>query len=123
MAAAIVEEAAAQRAALLTGEPRNAIVRCWLQLENDVAAVGLTRDPSDTSAEFTARVVGRYTVDRDAIDDLAALYREARFSRHPIDESARRAALDALDRLHLALGEVVTADSELVDVPPVSAST
>ena len=123
VAAAIVDEAASQRAALLTGEPRNAIVRCWLQLENDVAAVGLTRHPADTSAEFTARVVGQYTVDPDAIDDLAALYREARFSRHPIDESARRAALDALDRLHVALGDVSAADSADADRPPVGAPT
>ena len=114
VAAAIVEEAAAQRATLLTGEARNAIVRCWLQLEADVAAVGLTRHPADTSAEFTERVLGRYTVDPEAIRELAALYREARFSEHRLDESARRSALDALDRLHHGLREFAaeSADAE-----------
>lgn len=103
VAAAVVDEAAAQRAELLAGAPRNAIVRCWLRLERDVAAAGLPRDPADTSAEFTERVLASFAVDPSTIRDLAALYREARFSRHPLDESARGAALDALDRLHESL--------------------
>lgn len=104
VAAAVVDEAARQRTALEGGTPRNAIVRCWLRLEHDVAAAGLRRHPSQTSAEFTEEVLARYSVDPAAIRSLAALYREARFSRHPLDESARRAALDALDGLHRALG-------------------
>lgn len=103
VAAAVVDEAAAQRAMLLTGAPRNAIVRCWLRLERDVADAGLNRRPSDTSAEFTERVLANYSVDPAAIRDLAQLYREARFSEHELGESARSAALDALDRLHQAL--------------------
>lgn len=109
VAAAVVDEAPAHRATLLGGTPRNAIVRCWALLERDVASVGLTPDPADTSAEFTERVLARYAVDPEAIRQLAALYREARFSRHPLDESARRSASDALDRLHQALGEVADA--------------
>jgi hypothetical protein len=105
IAAAVVEQAAAQRAALLDGAPRNAIVQCWLRLERDVAAAGLERDPADTSLEFTERVLARYTVDPEAITELAALYREARFSDHLLEESHRRAALDALDRLHHTLGD------------------
>lgn len=103
IAAAVVEQAAAQRAALLDGAPRNAIVQCWLRLERDVAAAGMARDPADTSLEFTERVLARYTVDPEAIAELAALYREARFSDHPLEESHRRTALDALDRLHHTL--------------------
>lgn len=105
VAAIVVDEASAQRAALLGGTPRNAIARCWLRLERDVAAAGLPRDPADTSVEFTARVLANYTVDPEAIHELAALYREARFSRHPLDESSRRSALGALDRLHQALND------------------
>ncbi|MEJ6722636.1 DUF4129 domain-containing protein [Ilumatobacter sp.] len=103
VAATVVHEAAAQRAALVGGMPRNAIVQCWLRLEGDVAAAGLLRNSADTSAEFTERVLGRYSVDSEAIQELAALYREARFSQHSLDESARQLALDALDRLHQAL--------------------
>lgn len=103
IATAVVEQAATQRAALLDGAPRNAIVQCWLRLEGDVAAAGLERDPANTSLEFTERVLARYTVDPEAITELAALYREARFSDHQLDESHRRTALDALDRLHHTL--------------------
>ncbi len=103
IAAAIVDEAETRRAALLTGAPRNAIVRCWLQLERDVAGAGLVRDPSDTSADFTERVLSRYTVDSDAIHRLGNLYREARFSEHELGEASRDAAVDALDGLHQAL--------------------
>lgn len=105
VAAAVVDQAAAQRAAMLGGEPRNAIVRCWLQLEADVAAAGLERHSADTSLEFTERVLTRYAVDPEAINELAAWYREARFSDHHFDESDRQAALAALDRLHETLRE------------------
>lgn len=105
VAAAVVGQAATQRAALLDGAPRNAIVQCWLQLERDVAAAGLHRDPADTSLEFTERVLARYTVDSEAIEELAARYREARFSEHQLDETDRDAALAALDRLHRTLAE------------------
>lgn len=103
VAAAVVAQAAVQRAALLDGAPRNAIVQCWLQLERDVAAAGLRPDPADTSLEFTERVLSRYTIDSAAIKDLAARYREARFSDHVLDESDRDAALESLERLHQTL--------------------
>lgn len=116
VAAAVVDEAEAQRTALMTGAPRNAIVQCWLRLERDVATAGLPRRPADTSAEFTERVLARYSVDAAAIRELAALYREARFSEHPLGEEARRAALAALDRLHRTLlGHADVAATEATD--------
>jgi hypothetical protein len=100
VAAAITADAAAQRSALQRGAPRNAIVECWLLLEAAVVDVGVQRDPSDTSAEFTQRVLATVSVDPAAIADLAALYREARFSDHPMNEESRRAAIEALDAVH-----------------------
>jgi hypothetical protein len=46
------------------------------------------------------RVLATHHVDPVAIARLAALYREARFSDHPMGEDARRAAIDALDDVH-----------------------
>ena len=100
VAAAITADATAQRSALQRGAPRNAIVECWLLLEAAVVDVGVQRDPSDTSAEFTQRVLATVSVDPTAIADLAALYREARFSDHPMNEASRRAAIEALDAVH-----------------------
>lgn len=103
VAATIAAEAAAQRAALERGEARNAIVACWSRLEHMVTSVGFERDPADTPTEFTARVLARFEVDPGAIDELAALYREARFSTHAMGEAERTRALAALDAIHDAL--------------------
>jgi hypothetical protein len=103
VAAAVSADADAQRAALQRGSPRNAIVECWLRLEAAVVAAGVPRDPADTSTELTVRVLATHHVDPVAIARLAALYREARFSDHPMGEDARRAAIDALDHVHEGL--------------------
>jgi hypothetical protein len=103
VAAVINADADAQRAALQRGSPRNAIVECWLRLEAAVVAAGVPRDPADTSTELTVRVLATHHVDPVAIARLAALYREARFSDHPMGEDARRAAIDALDDVHEGL--------------------
>ena len=100
VAAVLNADADAQRAALQRGSPRNAIVECWLRLEAAVVAAGVARDPADTSTELTVRVLATYHVDPVAIERLAALYREARFSDHPMGEDARRAAIEALDDVH-----------------------
>ncbi|WP_404392859.1 DUF4129 domain-containing protein [Humibacillus xanthopallidus] len=98
-----------QRVELLrTGAPRNAIVAAWLDLETAVAATGLPRDPAETSTEFTERVIGTWDIDRLRLGDLAALYREARFSVHELDESHRERALRDLETLHADLARVVT---------------
>jgi hypothetical protein len=98
---------AEQRVSLLrSGAPRNAIVAAWLDLESSVAATGLARDPAETSTEFTERVIGTWDVDRLRLADLAALYREARFSVHELGESHRERALRDLEALHADLHRV-----------------
>ena len=100
VAASVTADADAQLAALHRGAPRNAIVECWLRLEAAVIAAGVDRAPADTSAELTQRVLSTHHVDRAAISALAALYREARFSEHPMGEESRLAAIRALDAVH-----------------------
>jgi hypothetical protein len=89
--------------ALSEGDPRNAVVACWVALEEAVHRSGLTPDRSETAAELTQRVLGRWEVDPAAITALSDAYREARFSRHPVSEEQRTAAVDALERIHLDL--------------------
>lgn len=100
VADAVAADAEAQHAALRNGAPRNAIVECWLRLETAVEDAGVRHDPALTAAEFTADVLARFEVDPSATARLAALYREARFSTHTMDESHRRAAIEALDAVH-----------------------
>ena len=59
--------------------------------------------PSDTAAEFVQRTLRSLDLDPRAIASLASLYREARFSEHPVGEDARAAARAALETLHADL--------------------
>lgn len=92
-----------QLADLTTGAPRNAVVACWLALEDAASQIGFYRKPSLTSAEFTEAVLAAYDLDGGAIRRLSSLYREARFSDHEITEQHRQAAAAALNTLRAEL--------------------
>lgn len=93
----------AQLADLGSGTPRNAVVACWLTLEETVSGIGFYRDPALTSDEFTQQVLAAYALDDQAIQRLSELYREARFSVHPMTEQHRRAASAAVHTLQAEL--------------------
>jgi hypothetical protein len=95
--------ASVQRAALAQGDPRNAIVRCWVDLEDATEQAGMDRDRSETSSEFTTRVLSLWGVNQGSIDRLAALYREARFSAHSVTPQMRDDAVAAIDEIHRQL--------------------
>lgn len=104
----LLDSSGARLALLATGEPRNAIVAAWLSLETATAATGLAREPAETSTEYTARVLHTWDIDPRSLADLGALYREARFSRHPLTEEHRRRAMRDLTTLHEDLRRVAT---------------
>jgi hypothetical protein len=89
---------------LLGGHPRNAIVACWDRFEEQAERVDASRKPWETSSEFTLRLLEAVSADDEAVARLEALYHEARFSEHEIDESQRQAAVAALRRIHASLG-------------------
>ena len=90
----------ARTAALAEGEPRNVVVRCWVALEDAADASGLPRDAAETAAEFTRRFLGVWEVDRDLTPDMAELYREARFSRHPVGREEGARAVEVVSAIH-----------------------
>lgn len=94
---------AAAHLALAGGGPADAIIAAWVQLERDAAAAGVARLAHETSAEYVERVVRRASVDPAPIGELAALYREARFSRHQLGDAHRERAQVALRRVEGAL--------------------
>lgn len=114
LAQGVREDAAAQQEALIGGPVSDAIISCWIRLEQSVERAGVIRHPSETSAELSMRVLDGIDVDPVALHDLAALYREARFSRHPMNEAARTQARTALDRIHATLPAV---DEPRADLP------
>ena len=99
----ILHDAEAQRRVLLAGAPGNAIIQCWERFEAQAAAAGVSRQVWETSSEFTLRLLDLVAADDRAVSRLAGLYREARFSEHPMTEAHRAAALEALAVIHAGL--------------------
>lgn len=100
LATALREDRAAQLAAVGGGDPRNAIVACWLRLEEVLTVAGVPPGRSETSTEYVVRALRSIDLDPRPMSTLAGLYREARFSEHPVGEEARRSARAALEDLH-----------------------
>jgi len=103
LARALSEDQERQRALLQEGSPRNGIVRCWHRFEELAAEAGLGRKVWETPGEFALRLLTTVEADEDAAYRLTLLYREARFSHHELDESARDEALEALVTIHVGL--------------------
>lgn len=104
LAAAITDDAAEQDALLRDGEPRNAIVAAWRRFEVQGARAGVERQSWETSSEFALRMLERVDAESEAVNRLAGLYREARFSDHEITEVHRADALVALEGIRRSLG-------------------
>jgi hypothetical protein len=98
-------EAAAvhMRRALRTGSPRNAVVRCWLLLVDSLERHGVEPHPAQSATEFTRFALTQVSADRRAVEELTALFLEARFSEHEMHESDRERAVAALDRITTSL--------------------
>ncbi|QGN56899.1 DUF4129 domain-containing protein [Nostocoides sp. HKS02] len=88
---------------LAHGTPANAVVAAWVSLEDAVKRAGVHDDRARTSAELVTAVLRSCAVAAEPLDRLAALYREARFSRHEIGEDLRTAARDALQQVQTDL--------------------
>lgn len=79
------------------------MVACWVRLEQAAARAGTARHPAQTAAELTARVLAAHRVAPDTLRRLADPYREARSSRHVLDERARDEARAALEQIRQEL--------------------
>jgi Domain of unknown function (DUF4129) len=100
----IAEDAHAQRDELEAGgEPRNAIVGCWHRFELQAQRAGVHRRTWQTTSEFVLGLLDLVGADHGAVARLADLYREARFSDHPMTDAHRTEALAALDAIHASL--------------------
>jgi hypothetical protein len=92
------------RSALRTlDDARAAIIACYLAMEESLAERGATRAVADTPDELLARATRSKIVHGTAAARLTALFYEARFSSHPMDQTQRQAAEQALDELAAAL--------------------
>jgi Domain of unknown function (DUF4129) len=92
--------------ALLTVEQpdaREAVVRAWLLLGDAAAAAGTPARPAETAAEYAVRLAAAHGLPTASVHRLAELYREARFSGHPVGADQRNEARAELTTLRAAL--------------------
>lgn len=84
-------------------DPRRAVIAAWLRLEQAAAAAGSARRPAETPGELAERLLATHAVSPVTLAGLAGLYREARYSEHPVDQRTRSDARRALERLRREL--------------------
>jgi hypothetical protein len=97
---------AAEQALAAVEQPdaREAVVRSWLLLGAAAAEAGVPARPAETATEYARRIASEFYVGTAALARLAELYREARFSGHPVRGPQRAEARDLLERLSTELG-------------------
>ncbi|WP_333754011.1 DUF4129 domain-containing protein, partial [Streptomyces sp. IBSBF 2394] len=94
-----------RRALAGTGDDaRAAVIACYAAMEDALAASGVPRHASDSPADLLSRAVDAGFAPGSAAPRLTALFREARYSSHPMDASHRAAAADALEEIASLLG-------------------
>ena len=96
---------AADRALVEVEHPdaREAVIRSWLLLGAAAADAGVPARPAETATEYAWRIAAAFAVPTTDLHRLAELYREARFSEHPVGEVQRAEARRLLQRLRSGL--------------------
>ncbi|MGQ4333475.1 DUF4129 domain-containing protein [Streptomyces hayashii] len=85
------------RRALLDGaDTRAAVIACYVAMEESLADSGVARRASDSSQDLLDRAVAGGLPARAAAAELTVLFREARYSTHPMDGGHRDRAAAAL---------------------------
>ncbi|MFF4579643.1 DUF4129 domain-containing protein [Streptomyces sp. NPDC001389] len=88
------------RRALLDGtDVRAAVIACYLAMEESLADSGVARRASDSPQDLLERALDGGLPAGAAAAELTALFREARYSTHPMHDGHR-------DRAAAALGEI-----------------
>jgi hypothetical protein len=72
------------------------VIAAYARMEGVLARHGMRRRPSETPIEYLGRILGDLTSQSAAVGRLTSLFQEARFSRHEIDGTMKRDAIDAL---------------------------
>ncbi|MFJ5231461.1 DUF4129 domain-containing protein [Kitasatospora sp. NPDC088391] len=106
-AGVLAEAVASGRAALLGGtDPRGAVIACYGAMELSLADAGVDLLDSDSPTDLLRRAARTgHLDDTGDAQTLAELFREARYSTHPMDADHVRRATAALDAIAAALAE------------------
>ena len=89
-------------------DPRAAVIEAYARMEHVLAKRELGRQTAEAPREYLERIMRDQGMPEASLTTLTALFEEARFSRHPITESARSRATSELDAARAALAVVPT---------------
>jgi hypothetical protein len=93
-------------------DPRAAVIEAYARMEQVLAERELGRRKPEAPREYLRRVMREQGMPAESLTTLTALFEEARFSRHPIPESAPRHATRELQTARAVLAaETHDADS------------
>jgi uncharacterized protein DUF4129 len=84
-------------------DPRSAVIAAYARMEAVLAERELGRRRPEAPREYLTRVLGEGGMPERSLTTLTDMFEEARFSRHPIPDSAPRRALGELERARAAL--------------------
>jgi hypothetical protein len=84
-------------------DPRQAIIACYARLEHLLTDYGVPAYEHLTPQEYMGTALRNLDLPMDAFAGLVGLFELARYSLHPLDDTARRAAMDYLERLQIHL--------------------
>jgi len=88
------------------GDANRAIVACWIRLEQIAEQTGFARQPWETSTDLVNRWLAGVPLPDAALNRLAGLYREARYSGHAMDRESIEQARATLTELRMAFQTV-----------------
>ncbi|WP_152626607.1 DUF4129 domain-containing protein [Streptacidiphilus carbonis] len=103
--AALGDAVRAGRLALRGEDVRAAVIACYAAMEESLIAGGVRRHAADSPADLLRRASEAGLLSGSAPHRLAALFREARYSTHPMAESDLLRARAALDEISARLAE------------------
>jgi len=109
----VAELAAGARVLHSDPDPRTAIIGCYAAMERSLADAGAPPRMADTPAEVLSRAIASGMVRSAPAATLTGLFRQARYSSHPMTETDRTAAIDALAQVRIDLGSGALAEADL----------
>jgi len=84
-------------------DPRGAVIAAYARMESVLAERKLGRRTPEAPREYLARVLGERGMPERSLTTLTDMFEEARFSLHPIPDSAPRRAVGELETARAAL--------------------
>lgn len=95
--------AAGLQALHLHSDPRQAIIACYARLEHLLTDYGVPAQAHLTPQEYLGLALQDLDLPMPAVTGLVALFERARYSLHPLDETARATAIASLEQVQAHL--------------------